>query len=228
MIGKVFDRATVAFVAGYVLGARAGRERYEQIMRWWDGLTGTPGMRWVTDHGRELAERGAHRAQEAIAERIPAARGFLGADGGGNGSARRASARVGDVMTATVETARRSESVSEAARKMKEQDVGALVVIDETQAVCGIVTDRDIAIRAVAEGAGSTALVGDIVSTDIVTLAPDDTLDAALRTMRERSVRRLPVVVDGRPVGIVSLGDLAIEREPSSVLAAVSSAPAND
>ena len=130
-------------------------------------------------------------------------------------------------MTATVETARRGESVSEAARKMRQQDVGALVVIDETQTVCGIVTDRDIAIRAVAEGAGSTALVGDIVSTDIVTLAPDDTVDAALRTMRERSVRRLPVVVDGRPVGIVSLGDLAIEREPTSVLAAVSSAPGN-
>ena len=130
-------------------------------------------------------------------------------------------------MTATVETAQRGESVSEAARKMRQQDVGALVVIDETQTVCGIVTDRDIAIRAVAEGAGSTALVGDIVSTDVVTLAPDDTLDAALRTMRERSVRRLPVVVDGRPVGIVSLGDLAIEREPSSVLAAVSSAPGN-
>jgi signal-transduction protein with cAMP-binding, CBS, and nucleotidyltransferase domain len=127
-----------------------------------------------------------------------------------------------------VETTRRRENVSEAARKMKQHDVGALVVVDDTDTVCGIVTDRDIAIRAVADGAGSTALVGDIVSADIVTVSPEDTLRAAVQAMRERSIRRLPVVVDGKPVGIVSMGDLAIERDPSSALAAVSSAPAND
>jgi CBS domain-containing protein len=228
MIGKAFDRATLAFGVGYLLGARAGRERYDQIMRWWDGVTGTPGARWVADHGRELAERGAHRAQEAIIERIPAARGLLGTDGGQDGRVPNASARVRDVMTATVETTRRRENVSEAARKMKQQDVGALVVVDETETVCGILTDRDIAIRAVAEGAGSTALVGDIASADVVTVSPDDTLQAAVRAMRERSIRRLPVVLDGRPVGIVSMGDLAMEQDPSSALAAASSGPGND
>jgi CBS domain-containing protein len=91
--------------------------------------------------------------------------------------------------------------------------------------VAGIVTDRDIVVRGVAEGvdAGSTP-VREVCTTGIEAIEPSASVDDALRKMREADVRRLPVVDDGRPVGIISLGDLAVEREPDSTLADISAA----
>jgi CBS domain-containing protein len=99
------------------------------------------------------------------------------------------------------------------------------VILIEDGQVTGIVTDRDIAVRAVAEGlvAESTA-VSEISTTGIKAVEPDASVDNALRTMREEDIRRVPVVRNGRPVGIVSLGDLAVEREPDSTLADISAA----
>jgi CBS domain-containing protein len=207
MLGKIFNRFTLGFGVGYVLGARAGRERYEQIVSWVDRASGNPTVR---------------RAQETIRNQAG------GAFGGVLEQARRGPQSIREVMTSSVDTVRPTDPVAEAASKMRTQDVGALVVVDERQNVCGIVTDRDIAIRAVAEGKDATATVGEVISRDLTTLSPDDTVEHAVRLMRDRSVRRLPVVVDGRPVGIVSIGDLAIERDPSSALAEISRAPAND
>jgi len=91
--------------------------------------------------------------------------------------------------------------------------------------VTGIVTDRDIVVRGVAEGidAESTS-VSDVCTTGVETIEPDASVDEALSRMREKDIRRLPVAKNGRPVGIISLGDLAVEREPDSTLADISAA----
>jgi CBS domain-containing protein len=135
---------------------------------------------------------------------------------------------IGDVMTSDPRTVDVGDTLVDAARQMRDGDVGSVIVLENGQ-VSGILTDRDIVVRAVAEGRdpGETK-VGEICSRDLTTLTPDQSVDDAIRLMREQDVRRLPVVEDGRPVGIVSLGDLAIEREPDSALADISSAPPND
>src|SRR5205823_6757510 len=107
---------------------------------------------------------------------------------------------IAEVMTRSVETVRPTDAIAEAARKMKDLDVGDMVVVDELGNVEGIVTDRDIAIRGVAEGKAPTGNVGEIVSHDLVTISPDDTVDQAIKLMRDRAVRRVPVVSEGKPV----------------------------
>jgi len=93
----------------------------------------------------------------------------------------------------------------------------------------GLVTDRDLVVRALAEGRDSaTTKLGDICSKDLVVLSPGDSVDDAVRVMRERAVRRIPVVEEGRAVGIISIGDLAIERDADSALADISVAPPNE
>ncbi len=135
---------------------------------------------------------------------------------------------VRDVMTSNPETVEPSTPVTEAAAKMRDADTGAIVVTEGGQ-VQGIVTDRDIVVRAVADGGDPNDVkVQDVCTTEPTTVSPDDSLDDAVRTMRERNVRRLPVTEDGRVVGIISLGDLAIERDEDSALADISAAPPNN
>jgi CBS domain-containing protein len=118
-------------------------------------------------------------------------------------------------------------SLTDAAKAMDKQCIGDVLVL-EKGAVCGIVTDRDIAIRGVAHGGDpSTMHLGDICSRELVTLSPGAAIDDAIAQMREHAVRRMPVLDGGRPVGIVSLGDLAEERDRRSVLGEISAAPAN-
>ena len=135
---------------------------------------------------------------------------------------------VRDVMTPEPVTVASNTSLEEAARRMRDAGIGNVIVMDGEQ-ITGILTDRDIVVRAVAEGwdLGSTP-VGEVASRDLTTVAPTDPIDAAVTLMRERSVRRLPVVEDGRPIGIVSLGDLALERDPDSALGDISAAPPNE
>ncbi len=110
---------------------------------------------------------------------------------------------------------------------MRDGDVGAIVVLDGGD-LHGIVTDRDVAIRLVAEGRDpATTTVGDIASRDPTAIEADRSEEEALALMRERALRRLPVVEDGQPVGILSLGDLAVEREPDSALADISASDPN-
>ncbi len=129
-----------------------------------------------------------------------------------------------DVMTRNPIALASSTSVTEAARSMKASDIGDVIVLDHDQ-VCGIVTDRDITIRVVAEGKdpNSTSL-GDCCSQNPITLDPNSSVDEADKLMRDKAIRRLPIVESGKPVGIVSLGDLAIEKDPKSVLADISEA----
>ena len=132
-----------------------------------------------------------------------------------------------DIMTTNPVTCPTDAQITDVARLMKERDIGNVIVL-EGDRVAGIVTDRDIVIRAVAEGRDGQTTVGDITTRDIVTLSPDDDVKRAVEVMREQAVRRLPVVEQGRAVGIVSLGDLAIERDSDSALADISAAPADD
>ena len=134
---------------------------------------------------------------------------------------------VSQVMTRNPRTVRADAPVIEAARIMREADVGPVIVVEDDH-VAGVVTDRDIAIRAVADGRDpSSTKVSDICSPDLTTVSPDDTIDSAVQLMREKHIRRLPVVEGGKPVGIVSIGDLAVEREPGSVLGDISAAEPN-
>ena len=115
---------------------------------------------------------------------------------------------IQDAMTSNPTTITAETSLEEAARLMKNEDVGALPIVDGERLV-GMVTDRDIAIRGVAEGRTS-ATVGEIASKDVVTIDPQQGLEEAARLMAEHQVRRLPVCEeDGRLVGILAQADVA-------------------
>ncbi|HTN81218.1 MAG TPA: CBS domain-containing protein [Acidimicrobiales bacterium] len=133
---------------------------------------------------------------------------------------------VADVMTADVVRIDEAEPLQAAAAAMRDSDIGAVVVM-ANGAIAGIVTDRDLVVRAVAKGCDlRSTSVGAACTEPVVTVRPDESVELALRLMRDHAVRRI-VVVDGeRPVGIVSLGDVARRRDPGSVLAEVVSAPA--
>lgn len=134
-------------------------------------------------------------------------------------------ATIRDIMTPNPITLTRDTPVLEAARRMQRDDIGDVVVTDNGS-ILGIVTDRDIVIRAIANGRDpQNTRVGDICSTNPVTITPDDDIRRAIELMRDNAIRRLPVVQNGKLMGIVSLGDLAVDRDPNSVLGEVSSAP---
>lgn len=119
--------------------------------------------------------------------------------------------KVREAMTREVRLARPEQSIQEAAREMSEMDIGALPV-EENDRLVGMITDRDIAVRAVAQGKGPDTPVRDVMSTDIKYCFDDQSVDEVTHNMGELRVRRLPVVNrDKRLVGILSLGDLALE-----------------
>jgi CBS domain-containing protein len=111
---------------------------------------------------------------------------------------------------------------------MRDADISNVIVLDAAGQISGIVTDRDIVVRVVAQGKDpSTTPLGEIFSQELTTLSPTSSVEEAVKLMREKALRRLPVVENGCPIGIVSLGDLAIERDPSSALGDISTAPPN-
>ena len=137
-------------------------------------------------------------------------------------------ATIREVMTKDPVCMPADTSIFDAARMMRDRDIGDVIML-EGDTIAGIVTDRDIVVRALAEGRDPRkSTIGEIASGDVTTITPDDSFGDAVRLMRERNIRRLPVVENGRPTGIVSLGDLAMERDSRSVLADISSAPPNN
>jgi CBS domain-containing protein len=111
---------------------------------------------------------------------------------------------------------------------MRDQNIGA-VLVTEKDHLRGLVSDRNLVVRALAQGADpEQTTVANACSDDLVTIGPDDDLDRAVGMMREHSVRRIPVVEGDQVVGIVSLGDMAIERDPRSVLGDISAARPNE
>jgi CBS domain-containing protein len=134
--------------------------------------------------------------------------------------------RVADVMTPAPTSVDATDTIEAAARAMASGDVGALIVESESRIV-GIITDRDIVVRGLAEGRGLDATVGEIASDQLVTVGPGDPVATAVEVMRDAAVRRVPVMDGDTAVGIVSIGYLAVERDPSSALADISEEPPN-
>jgi CBS domain-containing protein len=115
----------------------------------------------------------------------------------------------------------------EVARLMKEKNIGDVIVAEEDR-VRGLVTDRDLVVRVMAEERDpARTTVREVASTDLVTIDPEAEIDEAVRLMRENALRRLPVVEEGHLVGALSIGDLAVERDPRSALADISAAEPN-
>ena len=129
--------------------------------------------------------------------------------------------KMRDIMSPAPVSMAATEPVSAAARAMKERGIGTVLVMTDGR-LNGLVTDRDIAVRVLAENRDPAATrVGDICSTELAVLGPDDDVEQAAQLVRERAVRRIPIVQDGTVVGVVSLGDLALERDREFVLSQV-------
>jgi len=137
--------------------------------------------------------------------------------------------QVRDVMSPGVAAVEPMASLAEAARLMREKDIGDVLVVYDCD-LFGVLTDRDLVVRAVAEGLDPHSATAGSMCTrpPVVTVASDDTIDHAVELMRQYAVRRIPVVERGGcPVGIVSLGDLAVTETPHSALADISRAAPN-
>jgi CBS domain-containing protein len=128
-------------------------------------------------------------------------------------------------MTSNPTTCEPQASVVDAAKVMAQEDVGSIPIVESNRLV-GVVTDRDIVIRVVAEGRDPQSVtVGDVASRDLVTVSPDDDLDRALQLMAENQVRRLPIVEGDKLVGIVAQRDVALQgadRETGQVVEQIS------
>jgi CBS domain-containing protein len=132
-------------------------------------------------------------------------------------------------MTRDPVTVQSDATIVDAARLMRDRDIGPLVVVDSGQ-VRGIVTDRDLVVRGLADGRDPNSVrIAEVCTGDVEAVSPDEPIADAVRRMEQRDVRRLPVVDGGRPVGIVAMGDLAVEGElPSSSVADISAASPNN
>ena len=134
--------------------------------------------------------------------------------------------KVRDVMTPGPIGVDYNQSIGEAARTMRDWGVGAVLVVND-QSLYGLITDRDLVVRAVAEAKGHDEPVGPLSSGNLIGVDADADAREAARLMSEHAVRRLPVIENGEVAGIVSLGDLALQDDLASVLADVSKATAN-
>ncbi len=136
-----------------------------------------------------------------------------------------------DIMSGTADCAAENDTLADAAAKMKRLDVGALPICGDDDRLKGMVTDRDIVVKCVAEGGDpASTKVADLAEGKPVTIGADDSVEETLRTMREHGVRRLPVIDGDRLVGIVTQADVARncpEEAVGDLVEAISSAPAN-
>ena len=133
--------------------------------------------------------------------------------------------KMRDIMSAAPVCMAPGESVSAAAEVMKLHGIGTVLVVTDGR-LSGLLTDRDITVRVLAENRDPrTTRIGDICSGELEVLGTDDDVAQATRLVRERAVRRIPVLRDGTPVGVVSIGDLALKEDDTSALSGVSSAP---
>jgi signal-transduction protein with cAMP-binding, CBS, and nucleotidyltransferase domain len=136
--------------------------------------------------------------------------------------------QIQDVMTKKIHAVRKDSTLSDVARMMHDQNIGNVIVTNPDGSFCGVVTDRDLVVRGIAAHRDPEKTpVSEVCTESVVKLPPTATLDEAVRLMRDRAVRRIPVVTDGKAIGIVSIGDLARAKDPDSALAQISSAAPN-
>ncbi len=137
--------------------------------------------------------------------------------------------QIQDIMTKQVHTVRTDASLLEVARIMRDRRIGDVLVTDDDGALCGIITDRDIVVRAVAAGLPlDRTKAGEISTEDLVQVDATASVEEIITIMREHAIRRVPVVHGDKPIGIVSIGDLARAKDPNSALAEISSAAPNN
>lgn len=137
---------------------------------------------------------------------------------------------VRDVMSPCPQVLSPEATVQEAAELMRREDIGDVLVMtnDDRRTLVGILTDRDIVVRALAEGRDpSQTRIGDVCSRDVATIGPDESVGTAVRLMREKAIRRLPVADEREVVGMLTIGDIAVERDSRTALADISAAPPN-
>ena len=136
-----------------------------------------------------------------------------------------------DIMTSDATCARVDETLQDAAKKMKDLDVGSLPICGDDNRLAGMVTDRDIVVKCIAEGGDPTSTrAGDLAQGEPVTIGADDPVEEILRTMSQYQVRRLPVIDGHDLIGVVSQADVARNLSDESVadlVEAISSAPSN-
>src|SRR5437899_3793508 len=127
--------------------------------------------------------------------------------------------KVREIMTRNVVSGQPESSLEEIAVMMRDNDTGVIPIVERTK-LLGVVTDRDIVLRCIAEGKDPVeAKAEDILSEDLQTIEPDGDIDEAADLMSEHQIRRLPVVEKGKLVGMVSLGDIAVKTEASDITA---------
>ena len=127
--------------------------------------------------------------------------------------------RCREIMTGNVKMANREMSLQEVARLMREGDMGAMPVVEDNKLI-GIVTDRDIVVRAIAEGKDVSTKIGDVMTTEIFSVKPDDFVFEAIRLMGDKQVRRIPVITEnGELTGIIAMADIALEMEDEREIA---------
>ena len=120
--------------------------------------------------------------------------------------------KVRDAMTERVTTASPETTLEELASMMKSEDTGAIPVVEEGE-LLGIVTDRDIVIRCIAEGGDPTEMTAEnVISENLETIDPESDLEEAIELMADKQIRRLPVVENGELVGMLSIGDVAVKQ----------------
>lgn len=131
--------------------------------------------------------------------------------------------RCEELMSRDIACVTGDDDVVTAARLMKDKDIGFLPVCDETNKAIGTLTDRDVTIRVVAEGKPTSTKVREVMTTEVVSCSQDDDVDDAARLMAQHEVSRILITDGGKPVGVISLGDLASQDEDDAgdTLAAV-------
>ena len=135
--------------------------------------------------------------------------------------------KMRDIMSPAPICMAPGESVFAAAKAMRQYGIGTVLVLTDGK-LSGLVTDRDIMVQVLAENRDPlTTRIGDICSSELAVLGPDDDVEQATRLVRDRAVRRIPVLADGIPVGVVSIGDLALDQDAASALSGVSPASPN-
>lgn len=196
---------------GFEGGARGGQGGWEGERGGYGGQRG---------YGSESGYRGGYGGRNAEGGWSNRESGYeqgWGSQGGGWGAGRQGGpgrSRASEIMTENPETVTADTTIKEVARKMRDLDVGIIPVVDsqENRRLRGVITDRDVAIRAVAEGRDGETKVGDCMTERVRSVNKNDPMHEVMRVMREEQVRRVPVTDrEGRLVGIIAQADLAVD-----------------
>lgn len=127
--------------------------------------------------------------------------------------------RCREIMTRSVTTATREMSLQAVAALMRDGDMGSLPVVENGKLV-GIVTDRDIVVRAVAEGRDATTAIGEVMTSEVFAVRAEDFVFEAIRLMGDKQVRRVPVINENNElIGIIAMADVALETEDEREIA---------